>query len=1154
MANNDQPQRLLAIVLTAAGILSGSESKTQSSPNVATVLKTRLERVHEVLGTPVEDLGGADLKTIQFVTAEESLGLVEAIQDVLDPESSESAEVPSEPSSNPPLLGTRDLSYVRTLLSVVFKWALDPLVSELELTRPGIQTTRVTGQPRIIDLTERSIDYTKLPSVLLRVLRLVFGSEQPPRIRQSWITSSLLSRHAVDVLMPCLIVGWPQKPLLEDWAESAKEIKALSIRFINILRPNEAIAALGTILAQIGPKRRTFPYVAKICGFLLSKQLNRPEGVRGLCTAVFGEGGTESESAPLDKLEHIAKVLSTVPAFTSPEDYFRTMIPRIVALLLPSSTDKTPPTHKQAAAFALSRILAPNFQHHAIAAGILLPLLHDPFLKSPPITEQPSNTSDGAPSRLSPVETLKTLETFLLHADPSPTELSTLLNPIAPELYTLLGMYRSSKTADPSVREPLSALLSTWGRVVASSNVIAAVWKIVCGDGGNWDISLDGFVRSTRPPVQPSISLVTVASLEGKSKDDIDINSNPFNLRPDPSQFVVFLKGLHRQDVSSEIFVRLLDGYEELKSSAGEEPMRTLLYLQLVLQMQTQLSSSVLSQPEHVLSFVKHALDAAPKSAPLQKPSQPLKRGLGLEDLRIVEQVEEDAAGDSDDEDEDLMDLDSVAEGGITGGGKDEMVVTAVTLLLSILEGHPNITSATAPILNDILNSLGSITVGEASPTVRQLAREARLVLTARTASASAAARSRTAPKPESAQAIYQKALKLLQDPIIPVRAHGLQLLRDLLSRPTKVRSRSLKSMELDDEETETLDVALLPGILSIFLQSIQDEESYIFLNAVQGLAAMVDGYGKEVLRSLMDTYLVGTGVGGSGVTTGGGGAMKKEEMDTRVKVGEAISVVVKKCGDALGVYVDVLIPPLLTIIRSSHLPTTLRSSALSILAQCAQTNVQALGQYASNLADTCVELVKLESVPVKQEESKAKVKQAAQDESKNKDQGKQSDQEGTLPEALASSSAGSSQTESKPPTFPFSKPAAQSRAPEETDMDPTTTQAKAASLRRSALHLFSILIRAGIEVVYEAQSRAQIQTQSAQVQIPLLDESGGIRFIPGQAQFGRRISLFPGTLTRRAKIVLGYVGVTDEDGVVRVMAQEAGVLVSQYEQAVLGI
>lgn len=81
-----------------------------------------------------------------------------------------------------------------------------------------------------------------------------------------------------------------------------------------------------------------------------------------------------------------------------------------------------------------------------------------------------------------------------------------------------------------------------------------------------------------------------------------------------------------------------------------------------------------------MLSFIKHALVSDTLRASLQTRQSTHKKGLGLDDLKIVGNEDSDER-DSDDEDggtESQTDL---------GGGRDEIVVTAITLLLSILEG-----------------------------------------------------------------------------------------------------------------------------------------------------------------------------------------------------------------------------------------------------------------------------------------------------------------------------------------------------------------------------------------------------------------------------------------------------------------------------------
>lgn len=156
------------------------------------------------------------------------------------------------------------------------------------------------------------------------------------------------------------------------------------------------------------------------------------------------------------------------------------------------------------------------------------------------------------------------------------------------------------------------------------------------------------------------------------------------------------------------------------------------------------------------------------------------------------------------------------------------------------------------------------------------------MVMTARLASSST---SWSAPqkREDDPQEIYQKALKLLQDPILPVRAHGLLLLRQLVSSRPRASA-------------PPTDAALIPAIMSIFMQCVQDDDSYIFLNAVQGLSAMVDAFGKEVLGTLLETYT-------RKLSPSSVGTLSKQEVDTKVRVGEALGQVIRRCGDALSIY-----------------------------------------------------------------------------------------------------------------------------------------------------------------------------------------------------------------------------------------------------------
>ncbi len=230
---------------------------------------------------------------------------------------------------------------------------------------------------------------------------------------------------------------------------------------------------------------------------------------------------------------------------------------------------------------------------------------------------------------------------------------------------------------------------------------------------------------------------------------------------------------------------------------------------------------------------------------------------------------------------------------------------------------NPDLTPQSSPILLVIFQNLEPL-ANHLSPSIRKPTLEARLVITTRSAilpppiPSSTTGSYRASPEgdegpPESGippsatkggaridqRTIYQEALRLIQDPILPVRAHGLTMLRQLvvtpLSSPTNVNSTYTTNPALNE--------ALVPAVLSIFMEAVQDDDSFIFLNAVQGLAAMgsVRGtIGKEVIERLIGAYAGGMK---------GNGGMSKNEMDKRLRVGEALEQVVRKTGGALGGY-----------------------------------------------------------------------------------------------------------------------------------------------------------------------------------------------------------------------------------------------------------
>ncbi|KAF9649373.1 hypothetical protein BDM02DRAFT_1873427 [Thelephora ganbajun] len=1073
------------ILRAAAHLVNKSATTNNATENLNSVLTARLSKYYAERGVPEEKYDNTDLSAVQLQTAKEALFIVRQVHDALvlaETNQPEKAAIQTEI----PVLGTRDVSHLRILISIVFKWGTDALLDRVVPNRTTPSLPKAQGSAFVVDLTRAPEDYKELCDLTYQLLSVVLPPGHRGQLPQSFVANLLLTRHLSDILKPCITLGWLPKALSTPLIPVQDDIRPLTMRLLS-LPPSQIILSLGSIITIRPPLPS---YVHKTCSFLLGRQLVRPGGIRGLCAAIFGEGIETSESGvSLDKLEHFAKAVQTVPPSVPSQEFFRKVTPQLLALLADRS-DAPHPTYRRAAAFSISRLLAEGYKNREESLSILLPRVHRPFLQAAEllpregIAEAEQFTTTGC---------ISTLQTILINTDPSPALLSTIFTPITAALYAVLGCLDSKQTADPALKETVKGLLGTWSRIVSAREVEEVCWGIIEGGGGYWKIDITGdIVQTARPEVTESPSVFTPEALEEAEKSGkLGIDSNLLDLRPDPVHFVGFLKTMNRPDVSSSLFVRLLEAYRGVKLDKGD-PLRALLYLQLIIQVQTQLadagsSTNILKKPEHILMFVKYALEDVQMSRKLPTPARrPKRTGLGLDDLRIVPNSDDEMdSGDSDDEDE-----------GSASTTPDEITVTALNLLLALLEANSGMSVRTNPALNDIFVLLEPLT--KHSESLRPLAREARMVLTARLASTSSPSENFPSKKPganedEDPKAVYQKALALLQDPLLPVRAHGLLLLRQLASSKSP-------SPEDPTRLTSALDPALVPGVLSIFLQSIQDEDSYIFLNATQGLAAMVEGFGREVLRGLVADYIGGLGGVGAGVLDQG-------EVDVRVRIGEALGQVVRRCGETLPSYADLLVPPLAKVVRSSHLPTILRTSSISLLAQMAGTNALALFPYATDLFGGMVDLLQLESVPV----TSSPPKQPSKPPELNPD-GKENGKDSRKTK-VEDSHEGNEQDEV---TGSISQPSLLTM-----DSYPTLANSKSPPLRRAALHFLALLVRACISRVYD---------------------------------MGITGMLIPDAYMARARTTLSYVASTDEDAVVKVMAREVREGLGQLSNALLGL
>lgn len=463
------------------------------------------------------------------------------------------------------------------------------------------------------------------------------------------------------------------------------------------------------------------------------------------------------------------------------------------------------------------------------------------------------------------------LSVITSNIDPSHTVYSFLLGPLVVKLFSMY-FYITETRGDPVLKEAISNLITVWARAMSAEELVGSVSLVVEESPHyRWQRSDNGGIRSAD------------ASFIG-GDEDVDAT-----IRPNPDLVVDWLKQHNRSQATTALLVQWLDQVNLLRKEPNQEgnlrlQKMIILRLQLILKIIEECGSDIVKEAQQTLQFIDLALDNSTSDKADRSPrrgrrgesvQQHKSQSLSLGDLKIVDDDSEADEDELDDEPE-FPELLGIAPG-------EQLQVTGLTLLLALLEGHEEFTVENTPALRSIDAKLAKLVDAE-TDTTAHLAKDARFILSLRSASAKSASSSSSEANDthRASRETYQEALKLLQDPILPVRAQGLSMLRSLV--------------DTKDALLQT-DAALIPAILDIFVHAVQDDDSFIYLNAVQGLSGMVDQFGKDISRRLASLYI------GTDATSVGEGEKGVKELDNRLRVGEAILQVIQRAEKALPVY-----------------------------------------------------------------------------------------------------------------------------------------------------------------------------------------------------------------------------------------------------------
>ena len=216
----------------AAHLVNKPTPTNHANEKLQSVLSARLSKYYTERGVPEVEYDKTDLSVIQLQTAKEALFVVRQVHDALtlaEADQSEKGTVQTEI----PALGTRDVSHIRTLISIVFKWGTDVLLDRVAPNWTTPTSTKAQGPASIVDLTRGPEDYKELCDLTYQLLSIVLPSGHRGQLSESFVANILLTRHLSDVLKPCITLGWLPKALSKPSTPVQDDIRPLTMRLLS---------------------------------------------------------------------------------------------------------------------------------------------------------------------------------------------------------------------------------------------------------------------------------------------------------------------------------------------------------------------------------------------------------------------------------------------------------------------------------------------------------------------------------------------------------------------------------------------------------------------------------------------------------------------------------------------------------------------------------------------------------------------------------------------------------------------------------------------------------------------------------------------------------------------------------------------------------
>ncbi|KAH6570568.1 hypothetical protein BASA62_004296 [Batrachochytrium salamandrivorans] len=619
-----------------------------------------------------------------------------------------------------------------------------------------------------------------------------------------------------------------------------------------------------SLLTRLSPGPPCPSWLASTVGSYLSTLILSPGGVQSLLSLLLPVNSSDGEivSVSITQLEQVSKLLLTPSTGISKHSYFVNLSSQLQSI---SENDTI---------VSKSAVLAANFtisqfvsKHPKLGKKYFIDPMMEPIMRFYLIGSQRDIKVGIISTDVQITATVDSLAQLIAGNEPSQSLMQSISAAI-PVMYYMLEKAVRSKLA---LRTSLTQIIDTYFKLSDTVDVVQTLYAICIG--------------------QSEQEFAMMACSDNGAIEFVAPGSGDFvcetdgSLLVDSMEFCKYVQELERPTVIGELFIRILEGsllakrvHEDsdkdpvsdinigLTSVISNQELINMRHAAMVIAMMNQFGDTLLQNTNQILKFIKTTLIESELDS------------ISLA-LTLLKEIFSN----------DVLNLD--AEGKHTA--------VEIKIILHTLTLHEN-------------------------ETVRAMSQGARIAIMAQTGTPlSATAEHDTLAHKQNTD--FRNALKELGDPLLPLRAHGMSVLRRLVLESAPVARENLDS------------------VITIFLDMVEDPDSFIYLNAIKGLSALTDKHASETLARISQRYTDKTGI----------------DMDYRLRIGEVLMQTIQRCGQVFPKHATEVLPGLLLVMRDTE--KEMRSSALSLLSRVAEVAPLSLLPLIEQISDYIVTALQLE-------------------------------------------------------------------------------------------------------------------------------------------------------------------------------------------------